>query len=115
MTVIYNQATINARLTDVLNQISSGVLTLLDAANNSLVSIPVSGLSVAGGVLSFGVASATIALSGAAVAAQISQGSTNVVTGLTVSSAAGSDIFMSNPVMIAGNQVTLTSGSITGR
>lgn len=114
MTVSYNQATINLRLTDVLNQISTGAIQVLDASGNVLVSFPNTSLSVAGGVLSFGSVSAVIARAGVAASAQITGLGGVPVTGLTVSSSPGSDIVMPTSLTL-GQNVTLTSGAITGR
>lgn len=115
MTVIYNQSTVNARLQQVLNAISTGSIQMLDGSNNILVSIPNTLLSVSSGVLLFGTASVAIARSGRAVAAQITGAAGVVISGLTVSSSPGTDIVMQNANMIAGQGITLTSGSITGR
>lgn len=115
MTVIYNRALINQRLTDTLNAISSGSLQLLDSGNNILASIPNTLLSVSSGVLFFGPVSVAIARSGVCVAAQVTGLAGIVISGLSVSSHAGTDIVMQNTNMIGGQGITLTSGQITGR
>jgi hypothetical protein len=116
MTVSYNQTTINLRLTDVLNQISTGALILMDASGNALATLPIGSLSVAFGVLSFGITSASVAQIGLATQAKITGVSGVPVTSLTVSSIAGSDIVITpSAQLFPGNQVTLTAGQITGR
>lgn len=115
MTVIYNTQTLSLRMQQVLNQISAGSIQMLDSSNNVLVSIPNSALSVSSGVLLFTAVSVAIARSGVAAKAQITGASGVVISGLSVSSSPGTDIVMQNTNMIAGQGITLTSGSITGR
>jgi hypothetical protein len=119
MPVNYSQATINARLGDVIAQIgAAGNLVFTDAGNTALVSIPLDpGVgTVSSGVLTFTTPVTGIAaLGGVPTLAKIVSGSSTIISGLTVSSGAGSDIFLAPLPLIAGQAVTLSLGSIIGR
>jgi len=119
MPVNYSQATINARLNDVIAQIGgTGNLVFSDAGGAVLVSIPLaSGVGiVSSGVLDFTTPVTGIAvLGGVPTQAKITSGSSTVISGLTVSSGAGSDIFLAPLPIIVGQAVTLSLGTIVGR
>ena len=119
MSVNYSQATINARLSDVIAQIGAGgSLVFTDAGGTVFVSIPLDpGVgSVSAGVLVFTAPVTGIAaLGGVPTLAKVTSGSSTVISGLTVSSGAGSDILLAPLPLIAGQAVTLSLGSIIGR
>lgn len=124
MTVVYNGTLRNTRLQDVATAIDAGgapaVLRLLSGGGTVLSSLSLSRPcgTVAGQVLTFAALTADPAAvnSGTATAARIddSNGS-NVISGLTVSSAAGSDIILTpTATIVAGQAVQITSATISG-
>ena len=119
MSVNYSQAVINARLAAVIAQIGgTGNLVIFNALGNVLVSIPLSpGVgSVSSGVLGFTTPVTGIAvLGGVPAQAAITSGSSTIISGLTVSPGAGSDIVLAPSPIVAGQAVTLSLGSIIGR
>lgn len=126
-TPVYNTATLNLRMTDVLNGIdggsTNGIFRLLDATNNILSSMTLSKPSgtVSSGILTFiGLpwVDPAAAAGGNAAKARIENSSGNiVVSGLTVGSGSTAyDVVLSPTATIgAGQTVTITLASITGR
>jgi len=117
--VNYSQATVNARLADVVTQIGgTGNLVITDVSGTVLVSIPLDGGvgSISAGVLNFTVpVTGIVGIGGTPALARITSGSTTVISGLTVSSGAVSDIVLNPSPLVAGQAVTLSFGAITGR
>lgn len=120
MAVVYNTTLKNTRMTDVVTAIgSAGKLKIYTAGLALLLStinLANPAGSVSGGVLTFSgtpLTDATAAASGTAAAAKVQDGaSTDIITGLTVSSTSG-DIVLSSTNIVAGQPVTITSASIT--
>lgn len=126
-TPVYNTATLNLRMTDVMNSIdggsTNGIFRLLDASNNILASMTLSKPSgtVSSGILTFvGLPwiDPAAAAGGNAAKARIENSSGNVVVnGLTVGS--GSTVYdvvlTPTSVIGAGQTVTIAQASITGR
>jgi len=119
VSVNYNVATINARLNDVIAQIGAvGNLILSDVGNVDLVTIPLApGVgTVAAGVLNFTTpVTGIVTIGGVPTQARVVSGSSTIISGLTVSSGAGTDIFIAPLPLIGGQAVTFSSGSIIGR
>jgi hypothetical protein len=123
MSAVYNTTLKNTRMTDVVTAIgTAGYINIYTTALGTLLaSIPLSNPAgtVSGGVLTFSgtpltdtIADASGTAAAATVSTAISGGGTVVISGLTVSSAAG-DIVLSSTNIVAGQPVTLTSASIT--
>jgi hypothetical protein len=125
MSITYNTATLNARLTQVINNIDagpgSGVLRLgtsgMALILSSITLAKPSG-TVAGGVLTFSgtpLADPSAANSGSLANARI-EDSTGVVvaSGLTIGTSSAFDIVMTSTTVIAGQSISLTSATITG-
>lgn len=127
MPPVYNQTTINNRLTDVINNIDGGggnaLIKFYDGGLNLLSTMQLSRPcgTVSGGVLTFSgtpwvdpAASAT----GIAVSAHIEDSTgTTVVSGLTVGTGSTSfDIILTpNATITAGQTVAVGPATITGR
>lgn len=123
MSIAYNTATINDRLTAVINNIdagsSNGILVLgtagMAATLASVVLAKPCG-TVAGGVLTFTTpVSNTISATGTMAAAIITDSAgTTVASGLTVGTSTGYDIVASTLAIVSGSVLTLLSATITG-
>lgn len=124
MSVTYSVTVRNNRLQQVVNAIDAGVGNgLLKVGTSSMASV-LSTITfvkpcgtISSGILTFSglpIVDGSAAGSGTAVAAQITDSAgTVVVSGLTVSSAAG-DIIIDNSAITVGDTVTLLSATITG-
>lgn len=125
MSVTYPSSVIDSRLQVVVDAIDSGagsgILQLGTAGMGSVLSnitLAKPCATIASGVLTFAgtpITDPAAAGLGAATAARIqtSAGDT-VISGLTVSSAAGSNILISRSSIAIGDIVTFLSGTITG-
>ena len=117
MAVTYNGAVKTARMTATRDYFANGTLEILTAADGVLA---VFGLDAAGGTVAAGVwtlvfDASTVAGSGTGVAAKAqvkTSGGTAHLTGLTVGTS-GADINLNNTSINAGQNVTLTSATIT--
>ena len=119
MSVNYTQPIINARLSATITAIGGPVfLVLTDKFNVTLVSLPlanpIGGVSGGGLIFTTPVTAAAVNTGSAALASIQTSSGGPIVSGLTVSSFSG-DIIMGNPLITAGQTVTLTSGEIIGR
>lgn len=120
MAVVYNTTLKNTRMTSVVTAIgSAGKLKIYTAGLALLLStinLANPAGTVSGGVLSVSgtpLTDASAAASGTAAAAKVQDGAgTDIITGLTVSSTSG-DIVLSSTNIVAGQPVTITSGSVT--
>jgi hypothetical protein len=121
MTISYTTPTINNRLQEVLNSIGPvGAMRLLTSTNQTvgLISLANPAGTINGGVLTFTtpVSAPLTFISGQIVAADIEDGSTNVVAyGLTVGNSTLYDIVMTATTVSSGQIVTMTFGTITGK
>jgi hypothetical protein len=120
MSVTYNTATLNARLTDVVTQIGTGAyFVITDASSNELVRMPMASTAgtVSAGVLTISGTPLTATASGTGTAAyaKIISGSSTPVFGLTVVATSTGDVQLSPTAISSGQTVNLGSGSITGR
>lgn len=119
MTVTYTTAVKNARLDAVVTQIGgAGVLEIGTAGMASVlatITLNATAGTSSGGVLTFSgfPKSATAANSGTAAAARIrTGGAVDIVTGLTVGTAA-TDIILNSTSITSGQTVTINSATIT--
>jgi len=123
MSVVYSTTLKNTRMTDVVTAIgAAGFLNIYTSGGTTLLAtIPLANPagSVTGGVLTFGgmpITEASANASGTAAVATVSTATggtgTVIISGLTVSSTSG-DIVLSSTNIVAGQPVTITSGSIT--
>jgi hypothetical protein len=106
-----------AVMTAIRDQVADGTLEILDASDVLLASfgLSASGGSVAGSVwtLAFDAATVAAGAAGTATKAQIkNSGGTAKITGLTVGLAAA-DIILNSVAVGSGQNVTLTSATIT--
>jgi hypothetical protein len=107
----------NTRLSDVVTAIgATGKLVIMDASSNVLATLPLNNPcgSVSGGVLTFNVTGVSASATGAgnAAKAKVTDGTNDIITGLTVATS-GADITINNVSIAIGQTVDLTSGSIT--
>ncbi len=123
MSVAYNTATINYRLTAVVDNIDAG-------STNGILVIGTAGMAatlasvvlakpcgtVAGGILTFTApVSNTITTAGTMAAAIITDSAgTTIASGLTVGTSTGYDIVASTLAITSGSVLTLLSATITG-
>lgn len=118
MAVIYDNTTKVARMTATRDQVTSGTLVIQTAANAVLATFTLTnpGGTVAGaGVWTLAFAASTVAAgaSGTAAKAEIrNSGGTARITGLTVGTS-GADIIIDNTSINSGQNVTLSSATIT--
>jgi hypothetical protein len=123
MSVTYNTTLKNTRMTSVVTAIgTTGFLNIYTTGGGTLLAtIPLANPAgtVTGGVLSFSgmpITEASANASGTAATASVSTATggtgTVVISGLTVSATLG-DIVLSSTNIVAGQPVTITSGSIT--
>lgn len=117
MAVTYNTAVKTARITATRDYFANGTLEIMDASNAVLVTF---GLSSGGGTISGTVwtitfDATTVAATGAGTAAKAqikTSGGSAHLTGLTVGTS-GSDINLDNTSISSGQNVTLSSATIT--
>lgn len=120
MSVVYNTTLKNTRMTSVVTALGSGAkLKIYNAGLSTLlaqIALANPAGTVTGGVLSISstpLTEASADATGTAAAATVVDASNVVIiSGLTVSSTAG-DIVLSSTNIVAGQPVTVTSGSIT--
>ena len=118
MSVVYRNSLKNTRMTAVVTDIgATGKLVIGTAGMASTLatlSLSATAGTVAGaGVLTFNaITSATAAASGTAAEAKITDGTTDIVTGLTVGTS-GTNIILSSVGITSGDTVAITSGTIT--
>lgn len=120
MPINYNTTLKNTRMTDVVTALGSGgKLKIYKADGTTLLAVlPLANPAgtVTGGVLTLSgvpITEASADASGVAAAATLTDASDTVIAnGLTVSSSAG-DLVLSSTNIVAGQPVTLTSGTIT--
>lgn len=120
MPVTYSSTLKNTRMNAVLSAIGTTGKLVIGTAGMAatLATLPLNNPvgSVANGVLTFNASGVSAAGSGAgsAAAAKITDGSSDVATGFTVSAAGGGgDFIISNTSIAVGQTVTLSSGAIT--
>ena|SRR5690242_10931223 len=118
MAAIYSTALKNTNLNDVVSALGATGKLVIGTAGMAtvLATLPLANPvgSVASGVLTFtttGV-SASASASGTAAAAKFTDGTNDVITGLTVGTS-GTDIILSSTAISSGQTVNITSGSIT--
>lgn len=117
MAVTYATAVKTARITATRDHFANGTLEILTAADGVLATF---GLDAAGGTISGAVwtlvfDASTVAASGSGTAAKAqikNSGSTANLTGLTVGTS-GSDINLDSVSITSGQNVTLSSATIT--
>lgn len=117
MAVTYNTAVKTARITATRDYFANGTLEIMTAADAVLVTF---GLDAAGGTISGAVwtlvlDASTVAASGTGTAAKAqvkTSGGSAHLTGLTVGTS-GSDINLDNTSINSGQNVTLSSATIT--
>jgi hypothetical protein len=118
MAVIYDNTTKVARMTATRDQVTSGTLLIQTAADATLATFTLTnpGGTIAGaGVWTLAFAAGTVSASGTGVAAKAvirNSGGTARITGLTVGTS-GTDIILDNTSINSGQNVTLTSATIT--
>lgn len=125
MTIVYNQSTLNARLSAVISAIDAGagfgLMRLLDSSNATVATItfPKPCGTTNAGVLTFSglpLAAPLTFISGIIVAADLEDSTGTVVaSGLTVGTSTASDIVMPTTTVSSGQTISLTFATITGR
>jgi hypothetical protein len=122
--ITYNTATLTARLNDVITKIDAGAgngqMRVLSPINNTIALITLNkpSATVAGNLLTFSglPLTASTILSTNASAADIEDSTGQVVaSGLTVGNSTAFDIFMASTAILAGQALSLTFATITGR
>jgi len=117
MAVTYNTAVKTSRMTATMNYFANGTLEILTAADAVLVTF---GLNAAGGTVSGNVwtlvlDATTVAATAAGTAAKAqikNSGGSAHLTGLTVGTS-GTDVILDNLVIANGQNVTLSTTTIT--
>ena len=117
MSVVYRTSLKNTRMSAVVTDIgSTGKLVIGTAGMAStlaILSLSATAGTVGSGVLTFNaITSATASASGTAAEAKITDGTSDIVTGLTVGTS-GTNIVLSSVGITAGDTVAITSGTIT--
>lgn len=117
MAVTYSAAIKTDRITATMNKVANGTLELMAANNTVLVTFGLSaaGGSVSGSVWTLAFDASTVAASASATATQArikDSGGTAQITGLTVGTS-GTDIVLDNASIASGQNVTLSSATIT--
>lgn len=117
MAVTYSTTLKNTRMSDVVAEIGSGGKLVIGtagmAATLATLNLSATAGTVAGGILTFNsITSATATGTGTAAEAKITDGTNDIVTGMTVSTS-GANINLSSTGITAGDTVAITSGSIT--
>jgi len=117
MAVTYSAAVETARITATRDEVANGTLEIMTSADAVLATF---GLSASGGTISgdvwtlvFDASTVTASGTGTAAKAQIKDsGGTAEITGLTVGTS-GSDINLNNTSIASGQDVELSSATIT--
>lgn len=117
MAVTYNTAVKTARITATRDYFANGTLEILTAADAVLVTFGLNpaGGTIAGAVWTLVLDASTVAASGTGTAAKAqvkTAGGSAHLTGLTVGTS-GSDINLDNTSINSGQNVTLSSATIT--
>lgn len=117
MAVVYNTTLKNTRMTAVVSAIgTTGKLVIGTTGLGTVLatlSLSATAGTVAGGILTFNaITSATAGNTGTAAEAKITDGTNDIVTGLTVGTS-GANINLSSTSITTGDTVAITSGSIT--
>lgn len=117
MSVTYRTSLKTTRMNAVVTDVgATGKLVIMDGSSVVLATLPLNNPigTVSGAVLALNAAgvSAAAGASGTAALAKITDGTNDIVTGLTVA-ASGADINISNVSIASGQTVSLTSGNIT--
>lgn len=117
MAVIYRTSLKNTRMQAVVTDIgATGKLVIGTAGMASTLatlSLSATAGTVSGGILTFNaITSATATGTGTAAEAKITDGTNDIVTGLTVSTS-GANINLSSVGINTGDTVAITSGTIT--
>lgn len=117
MAVTYNAAVKTARITATRDHFANGTLEILTAADAVLVTfgLDADAGSIAGGVWTLEFDAGTVAASGTGTAAKAqikTSGGSAHLTGLTVGTSA-TDVVLNNTSIATGQDVTLTSATIT--
>lgn len=117
MSVTYRTSLKTTRMNAVVTDVgATGKLVIMDGSSAVLATLPLNNPigTVSNGVLTLNAASVSAAASasGTAALAKITDGTNDIVTGLTVA-ASGADINVSNVSIASGQTVSLSSGTIT--
>jgi hypothetical protein len=116
MAIVYNATLKNTRLTDVVNALgATAKLVLMDSSSVVLATIALANPvgTVAAGVLTFTMPqSATVGTTGTVAKAKLTDGTNDVITGLTVGTS-GADINFNGVNWTSGDTATMNSLSIT--
>jgi hypothetical protein len=117
MAVTYATAVKTARITATRDHFADGTLEIQNSSNTVLATFGLSGtggsISTTTWTLAFDASTVTASATGTASKAQIkNSGGTANLTGLTVGTS-GSDINLDNVSINSGQNVTLSSGTIT--
>ena len=117
MAVVYRTSLKNTRMTAVVTDIgATGKLVIGTAGLGTILAtlnLSATAGTVAGGILTFNaITAATASNSGTAAEAKVTDGTNDIITGLTVSTS-GANINLSSVGITAGDNVNITSGSIT--
>ena len=117
MAVTYTTAAKTARITATRDHFANGTLEILTSADALLVTfgLSASGGSIAGAVWTLAFDASTVAASAAGTAAKAqikTAGAVANLTGLTVGTS-GADINLDNTSIASGQNVTLSSATIT--
>lgn len=120
MTVTYNAAVKEDRMTATMDYFANGTLEIMDASNNVLATFGLdnAGGSVSGAVWTLVFDASTVEASGTGTAAKAqvkTSGGDAHLTGLTVGTAdpGTDDIILDSTSITAGQDVTLSSSTIT--
>lgn len=117
MSVIYRTSLKNTRMSAVVTDIgATGKLVIGTsgmASTLATLSMSATAGTVSNGILTFNaITSATAGASGTAAEAKITDGTNDIVTGLTVGTS-GTNIVLSSVSITSGDSVSITSGTIT--
>ena len=117
MSVVYRTSLKNTRMSAVVTDIgATGKLVIGTsgmAATLATLNLSATAGTVAAGVLTFNaITSATASGTGTAAEAKITDGTNDIVTGLTVGTS-GTNIVLSSVAVTSGDTVSITSGTIT--
>lgn len=120
MAVTYDAAVKTIRMTATRDYFADGTLEIMTAADVVLVvfGLSANGGSIAGAVWTLGLDNDTVPATAAGTAAKaqikrsVADGGAAHITGLTVGKA-GSDIILSSVAVVVGQNITLSSATIT--
>lgn len=117
MSVVYRTSLKNTRLSAVVTDIGATGKLVIGTAGmaSTLATLDLSATAgtVSGGVLTFNaISSATASGTGTAAAAKITDGTNDIVTGLTVGTS-GTNVVLSTASVSSGDTVSITSATIT--